>query len=67
MDQNLDQRLKVLEEKIDAVHRSSESIRRYFKWTFIVTIVFFVLPLIVSLFAIPYFISTYSSLYSGLY
>ena len=59
--------LEQVEEKIDALYASSKRIQMYFKWTFIVTIVFFVVPLILSLFAIPYFISIYSSLYSGLY
>jgi len=67
MDQELNQRMKQLEEKIDELYVSSKRIQMYFKWTFIVTIVFFVVPLILSLFAIPYFISTYSSMYTGLY
>jgi len=67
MDQELNQRMKQLEEKIDELYVSSKRIQMYFKWTFIVTIVFFVVPFILSLFAIPYFISTYSSMYTGLY
>lgn len=48
--------------KIDAIYKSVEKTRKYFQWTLIITVVVFVLPLILMVFAIPSFISTYSNL-----
>lgn len=61
-DQELREALKVLEKKIDAVYVSAEKTRKYFLGTLIVTGIAFVLPLIGLVFAIPTFLSTYSSL-----
>jgi len=51
-----------MEKKLDAVYASSEQMRKFFLWTVIVSIAVFVLPLIGLLFAVPSFISTYSSI-----
>lgn len=58
--------LELLEKKIDHLQKTVNQVRRYFLITAIVTIVMFVLPLIAMIFAIPYIINTYSSLYEGL-
>lgn len=53
--------LKKIEEqdkKLEEIFRSVERMRKYFLWTFILSIVFFVLPLIGLIFVIPYFLST---------
>lgn len=62
MDPQLDERLKALELKIDAVYKSSEKTRKYFLSVLIVSVVAFVLPLIGLVFAIPKFFTLYSSL-----
>ncbi len=54
-----------LEMKIDAIYISVEKTRKYFLWTMIITVALFVLPLIGLLFAIPTFISNYSSTLVG--
>lgn len=59
---NIEERLKVLEEKIDRVYASVEKTRKYFLAILIVTVVAFVLPLILMVFAIPRFIATYRDL-----
>lgn len=59
MEPDLNQRLALLEEKIDKVYISAEKTRKYFLWTAIATVVMFVLPAIGLLFAIPAFISSY--------
>jgi type II secretory pathway component PulF len=59
----MDQELK---EKIDKIYISVEKTRKYFQWTLIITIVIVVLPLILMLFAIPSFISTYSGMMNSL-
>ncbi|RJQ35575.1 hypothetical protein C4568_00810 [Candidatus Parcubacteria bacterium] len=63
-DNLLQQRLDVLERKIDAVYASAEKTRKYFLAVLIISIIAFVLPLIGLVFAVPTFLSTYSSLES---
>lgn len=57
MDTN--QKLDELNRKIEAVYVSVEKTRKYFKWTMIITLALFVLPLIGLLFAIPSFMTNY--------
>ena len=61
MDQ-LDLKIEALEKKIDKLQRSIDKLNRIFIWTLIITIVLFVLPLFGLLFAIPKFLSVYSSI-----
>lgn len=58
-------RLKALEEKMDEIYVSVEKTRIYFKWTMIITIILFVVPLIGLVFVIPSFISNYTTALSG--
>lgn len=48
--------------KLDAIYQSVEKTRKYFFWTLMISITVIILPLIGLLFAIPSFLSTYSSL-----
>ncbi len=57
-----DKRFADLETKINAIYVSVEKTRKYFFWTLVLTIAFFVLPLIGLVFAIPSFINTYANL-----
>ncbi len=50
---------------IEKIYVSVEKTRKYFMWTTIISVAFFVLPLIAMLFVIPSFISTYSGLIDG--
>lgn len=63
-DQELRDRLKSLEEKIEKIFVSSEKTRKYFLWTLIISVAVFVLPLVGLLFAVPSFLSAYSSILS---
>ena len=56
MDQELKMRLDAQDEKLAAIYKSVEATRKYFKWTMIITIVLFILPLIGIVFAIPSFL-----------
>ncbi len=58
----LEQRLQVLEKKVDSVFASTEKTRRYFLWTFIIGLVALLGPLIVLPFILPSFLSTYDVL-----
>ncbi len=60
-EQELNQKLVAIEEKVDKIYASTEKTRKYFMWTLIISVALVVLPAIGLLFAIPTFISTMSS------
>jgi len=53
--------MKALEGKIDSLQRSIDKLKRIFVWILIISVVMFVLPLIGLVFAIPQFLSVYTS------
>jgi hypothetical protein len=53
--------LEELNRKVDEIYFSVEKTRKYFLTTLIISVVLFILPLILLGFAIPSFLSTYSS------
>lgn len=59
MDADLKQKIEEQSEKLDAIHAQVKKMRRYFLWSFWLTVVFFVLPLVGLVFIIPWFLSTY--------
>ncbi len=59
-------KLAELSQKLDAVYASTEKTRLYFKWTLIVTVIAFVLPLLAAMFVIPSFISQYTNTLNAL-
>lgn len=61
MDEIVLKKLAEQERKIDAIYVSVEKTRRYFLWTLILSLVFFLLPLFGLMFAIPFFLNTLSS------
>ncbi len=61
-DLEIGRRIDALEKKIDAVYVSAEKTRKYFLTIIVVSVIVFVLPLIGLFFAIPTFLSTYSSI-----
>lgn len=65
MDSEIKAKIEDMQKKIDKVYVSVEKTRKYFKWTLILTLAFFVLPLLALIVVIPKFISTYSSLMEG--
>lgn len=56
-----DSKLEAMQQKIDAIYASVEKTRNYLKWTLIGTLVAFILPLVIALFAVPAFLSQYST------
>lgn len=57
--------IKKLEEhgrKLEVIEQSVRKIRLYLLWTFIITLVIFILPLIGLILVIPRFLSMYSSI-----
>lgn len=66
MEEAIIAKIEELEKKTDTLLRSVEMMRKYFLWSLIASLLFFILPLIGLLIAIPYFLNTYSSLFSAL-
>lgn len=62
MEQEILNRLQAQEELLQKVYISTEKTRKYFLWTFYMTLAFFVLPLVGLMFVIPAFLSSYKSL-----
>jgi hypothetical protein len=58
---DIDSKLEALSQKIEAIYVSVEKTRRYIQWALIATVVAFVLPLIIALFAVPAFLSQYTT------
>lgn len=63
MEQEISNKLKELDEKIEKIYVSVEKTRKYFQWTLITTLIFFILPLIVIAVILPSLINNISSLY----
>ena len=59
MELNIDQKLDEINKKVEAVYVSVEKTRKYFKWTMIITIALFVIPLIGLILVIPSFMTNY--------
>lgn len=64
--ENIENKIKILEEKINKIYVSVEKTRKYFLWTGIITIAIIALPLIAMLFILPSFIDTYTNSWSAL-
>ena len=65
-EQQILQKLKELEEKLDAMYKSTERTRKYILIMLVISIVVIVLPLIGFIFIIPQFLNIYSDLGSSL-
>ena len=61
MEQEVLEKLKEQDEKLDAIYQSVEKTRRYFLWTLVITIIMIVLPLIGLIIVIPHFLDIYTS------
>jgi len=69
MDQELEVRLKAQDEKLEQIYVSVEKTRKYFLFTMVSTLVFFLVPVIGLMFAIPALLdslSTTSQMINGL-
>jgi hypothetical protein len=59
MEESQASQLRKMEEKIDAVYKVVEKMRRYYLITMWVTIFFLVAPLVAGVFVIPFFLNSY--------
>ena len=62
MEQEILQKLDLLEKKLEENVKISRQMRKYFLWTLIISVVVIVLPFIGLLFVIPQLISSYTSI-----
>lgn len=60
MEEEILKKIEAQDKKLEEIYRSVEATRKYFLWTFVITIAMIVLPLIGLAFAIPKFLSIYS-------
>lgn len=65
MENELKLKIEVLENKIDAIYKSVEKTRKYFKLVLYLSLILFILPLIVMAIIIPKVMNTYVGLTSG--
>lgn len=61
IDPELSAKLDEIAAKAEAAYQAAESTRKYLFWTGVVTIALIVLPLIGLVFAIPQFLSSYTT------
>ncbi|MDO8623832.1 MAG: hypothetical protein Q7R54_00540 [bacterium] len=66
IDPELSQKLDEIGAKADAAYRAAEKVRKYLFWTGVITVALIVVPLIGLLFAIPAFLSSYTTDLNGL-
>lgn len=52
--------------KLEDIYVSVEKTRRYFFWTLVAQLAFFLIPLILLMIAIPFLLSSLGTAYSGL-
>jgi quinol-cytochrome oxidoreductase complex cytochrome b subunit len=58
----MEEQIKNLETKIDAIQADVKKMKSYFLWTFWVTIALFVLPIIGLIFTVPKFLGSYGNI-----
>ena len=66
MEEQILQKIEEQNQKIDALVKVVDKMRKYFLAIFWLTVVLFVLPLILATFLIPTFLSTYLDSFGGL-
>jgi hypothetical protein len=66
IDPELAAKLDEIGAKADKAYHATETVRKYLFWTGVVTVALVVLPLIGLAFAIPQFISSYTSTLNGI-
>lgn len=58
MDQEILNRLQTQGELLQKIYTSAEKTRKYFMWTLVASLAFFIVPLVGLMFVIPTFLST---------
>jgi hypothetical protein len=66
IDPELEAKLEEISTKAVLAYQAAEKVRKYLVWTAVITVVLVVLPLIGLVFAIPFFINSYTTTLNGL-
>ena len=66
MEEDILKKLEAQDKKLEEIYDSVEKMRKYFLWTFIITIAAIILPLIGILFLLPKFLDTLGGINLGL-
>lgn len=66
IDPELLAKLEEISAKADKAYHAAESVRKYLFWTGVITVALIVLPLIGLAFAIPQFITSYTTTLNGI-
>ena len=64
MENEILEKMSEQDKKLDDIYISVEKTRKYLKWTFIVTIIFFVLPLVIIMAILPSLMSGITDMYN---
>jgi len=61
MEEEILKKIEAQDKKLEEIYNSIERIRKYFLWSFIVTVAAIILPLIGLLFVIPQFLRNFNA------
>jgi len=64
MENEILEKMSEQDKKINDIYISVEKTRKYFKWTLITSVIFFVLPLVIILMILPSLMSGITDLYN---
>ena len=60
MEEDILKKIEAQDQKLEAIWRSVEKMRKYFLWTLVISIAVVILPLLGLLFVLPNFLSIYT-------
>ena len=66
MEEELVKKITALEQKIDEMYKITMAAKKMFIWSLVLSLLFFVIPLIILMFILPSMLDTMTSNYSGL-
>ncbi|TXG99749.1 MAG: hypothetical protein E6P95_04520 [Candidatus Moraniibacteriota bacterium] len=66
MDESLDSRLKIIDEKLTQIELGVEKTRKYLWWGIVLQLGMVLVPLLLIMIAVPFLLSTLSGAYDGL-
>ncbi|MDP2812757.1 MAG: hypothetical protein Q8O32_03635 [bacterium] len=66
MEEELVKKITALEQKIDEMYKITMAAKKMFIWSLVLSLLFFVIPLIILMFILPSMLDTMTSAYSEL-
>ncbi|MFA6307658.1 MAG: hypothetical protein WCS88_03105 [Patescibacteria group bacterium] len=65
MDEEFYKKIQIMESKIDEIYKAMNAAKTMIKWSLIITVALFVIPLIILAFVLPSMMNTITSSYAG--